>query len=79
MADEVAELVLSFVEKSGGILKIEEAVRVFKSIAKDGRPDLFVKKIGDSSGACTQMFAAALLGFSLAAIIHNERQQSNGR
>lgn len=61
------KMVLQFIEKSGGLDKIEAAVKVLKDIPK-GKHAAYVGRISEYEDGSRRLVAAALLGFTLAAM-----------
>lgn len=65
----VETLIVAFVEKSGGIEKIEQACEVLRSIPDAERAD-YVRRVARSDVGARQLMAAALLGFSAATQVY---------
>lgn len=62
----IEELIMRFVEKSGGLDKIIKAKNGFRSVPDKDRAE-FVRRCAQTDEGARQLMAAALLGFAVAA------------
>lgn len=69
----VAALIVGFVEKSGGIEKIEQAADKIRAIPDAERAD-YVRRVAAHDSGARQLLAAALLGFRLAAQVYRDNE-----
>ena len=68
-------LVKSFVENSGGIRKVEQAVKALSRIHKAGDKHAvtdYVARVVENPVGAKQLFAAALMGFMLSADVYHQ-------
>ncbi len=74
------DLIAGFVDKSGGIDKVQQAIEAMKCVKERGEITAFVQRLGQRPEGAKQFFAAALLGFTLAALVKGseEVRQSKG-
>jgi hypothetical protein len=70
----VADHVLKFVAKSGGIEKIRSARKALGGMPKPSVPG-YMRSVSQDDDAACQMFAAALLGFVIAELVYDEAKR----
>lgn len=71
----VIDLVAGFVDKSGGIEKVLDTITAMKGVKAANDITGFVQRIGNRPEGAQQLFAAALLGFTLAALVYDARSK----
>lgn len=74
--DKLFQLICSFVEKSGGLEKVEQGAKGLRAVANQGPNAIqkFVQGVAAKPEGAKQLCAAALLGFSVAAAIYRGRK-----
>ena len=70
-------LICSFVDKSGGIEKINAARAALREVAESGQVAQYVTGIGKTEAGAKQLLAAALLGFSMASALYEAKRKEN--
>lgn len=78
-ADRIVSLITGFVAKSGGIEKVEQAITAMKGVQERGDFTGFVQRLGKRPDGAQQFFAAALMGFTLAAMVSRAEKAKTER
>lgn len=76
-SDLLIDLVCGFVEKSGGIEKVNEVATALREMAEAGdvRICQFLRGVAANPAGAKQMLANALLGLRLAGLVYERRKQ----
>jgi hypothetical protein len=77
MTNKIVELIRNFVDKSGGIDKVNEARDAIKKVASQpGQASKLVAGLAKNEAGSKQLLAAALLGFSIASFLYDKKDQT---
>ncbi len=76
-SDLLIDLVCCFVEKSGGIDKVNEVATALRAMAESGEVRIcqFLRGVAANPAGAKQMLANALLGLRLAGLVYERRKQ----
>jgi hypothetical protein len=77
-SDVLIDLVCGFVEKSGGIRKVNEMGDALRAMAESGdvRIQQFLRGVAANPAGAKEILAAALLGFRMAGFVYERRQRT---
>lgn len=75
----IIDLITGFVVKAGGIHKVEQVIASMKVIKDRNDITGFIQRVGKRPEGAQQLFAAALLGFTLAAMTFDAEQQRQAK
>lgn len=75
--DALFQLICSFVDKSGGLEKVELGAKGLRTVAEQGDAAIqeFVRGVAQKPEGAKQLCAAALLGFSVAAMVYRGKKR----
>ncbi len=73
----LTKMICGFVEKSGGIEKVERAAQALKNIPKGQYAD-FLGNLAKREEGAQQLIAAAIAGFSLSAFVYKNLREPGG-
>lgn len=75
----ITDLITGFVDKSGGLAKVEQAIQAMQGVKERGEITAFVQRLGRRPEGAQQLFAAAMMGFTLSSLVYESEQNRQAK